>query len=133
MEGHAAQTNDDIVRESNASYDIHRYVNPQENIASLEFLYVKELVYVVLVFLACARVNEKSEELTKNICDHICAKDLPVHPYLYASAHPISYKLFYVRVTKRNLLLQMLLFVVALAIGAAKTLIVNMPVGDLRV
>jgi hypothetical protein len=95
-------------------------------------LFVKELFFLVIVFFEVSKVNEKADELTLYLSSSTWtmeghAEMSRLSLCINAMNRPISFKLGGIRITRLQVLVQIVVFVAASVISAIRSAIVNIP------
>lgn len=119
--GQDTSDDDDTYTIGSSKYVRNRKSYPKSIITGIEFTFIREILLLSIVFVACSRVNEKADAAVRWLCELTCVNELPIYPSHYAVNNPISFQLAGIRVTKMKLIWQAAIFAIAILSGIIKS------------
>jgi len=101
----------------------YAFSHPNKNKAffmGVELVFIKEVLFLVIIFLRCSTVNERSDTLIDAFAMHACESPSleTITKYIYASKKKITYTLAGMRVTKSGMIWQATIVVAGITIAA---------------
>jgi hypothetical protein len=101
----------------------YAFSHPNKNKAffmGVELVFVKEVIFLVIIFLRCSTVNERSDALTDAFALHACESPSleTITKYIYVSKKKITYTLAGMRVTKSGMIWQATIVVAGITVAA---------------